>query len=218
MVTLKLAQTADGYCAPAGGGRLQISGDAAMREVHLLRASHDAIMVGVGTVLSDDPQLNVRLQGLEGYSPVRVILDSNLRLPLTSTLVRTAKQIPVWVIAAEDAPAAPELVLRERGVEVMRVGRDATGALDLAAALHLLALRGITRIFSEGGPTVADALAKAVLADVVIVSTADHSLAAQGVPALRPGLASALADRTRYIKLNEQRHGTDTFTTYERTA
>jgi diaminohydroxyphosphoribosylaminopyrimidine deaminase / 5-amino-6-(5-phosphoribosylamino)uracil reductase len=218
MVTLKLAQTADGYCAPVGGGRLQISGEAAMREVHLLRASHDAIMVGVGTALSDDPQLNVRLQGLEDHSPVRVILDTRLRLPLTSTLVKTARKIPVWIIAAEDAPAAPELAMREHGVEVMRVGRDGTGALDLAAALRLLALRGITRIFSEGGPTVADALAKAALADVVIVSTADHSLGARGVPALLPGLASALADKTRYIKLNDQRHGTDTFTTYERTA
>jgi diaminohydroxyphosphoribosylaminopyrimidine deaminase / 5-amino-6-(5-phosphoribosylamino)uracil reductase len=218
MVTLKLAQTADGFCAPAGGGRLQISGDAAMREVHLQRASHDAIMVGVGTVISDNPQLNVRLPGLEDRSPVRVILDSGLRMPLASVMATTARQIPLWVIAAEDAPAAPELALREHGVEVMRVGRDATGALDLAAALHLLALRGITRIFSEGGPTVADALARGALADVVIVSTADHSLGAQGVPALLPGLAAALADTTRYIKLNDQRHGTDTFTTYERTA
>jgi diaminohydroxyphosphoribosylaminopyrimidine deaminase / 5-amino-6-(5-phosphoribosylamino)uracil reductase len=218
MVTLKLAQTADGFCAHAGGGRLQISGDAAMREVHLLRASHDAIMVGVGTALSDDPQLNVRLQGLESHSPVRVILDSGLRLPLTSAMVKTAKQIPVWIIAADDAPAAPELALRELGVEVMRVERDATAMLDLAAALRLLALRGITRIFSEGGPTVADALARSGLADVVIVSTADHSLAAQGVPALLPDIASALANRTRYMMLDKQRHGTDTFTTYERTA
>jgi diaminohydroxyphosphoribosylaminopyrimidine deaminase / 5-amino-6-(5-phosphoribosylamino)uracil reductase len=218
MVTLKLAQTADGFCAPAGGGRLRISGDAAMREVHLLRANHDAIMVGVGTALSDDPQLNVRLQNLESHSPVRVILDSRLRLPLTSTLVRTATHIPVWVIAAQNAPQAPELALRERGLEVMRVGRDSSGMLDLVAALRLLALRGITRIFSEGGPTVADALVRAGLADTVIVSTADHSLAVPGVPALLPGLASALADSSRYRTRAEQRHGTDTFTTYERTS
>ncbi len=217
MVTLKLAQTADGYCAPAGGGRLPISGESAMREVHLLRASHDAIMVGVGTVLSDNPQLNVRLHGLEDFSPVRVILDSRLRLPLASALAATAQHIPVWVIAADDAPAAQELALRERGIEVMRIGRGATGALDLAAALRLLAVRGITRIFSEGGPTVADALARAGLADVVIVSTADHSLGSPGIAAMRPGMASALADRTRYMRLSEKRYGTDTFMTYERT-
>ncbi len=218
MVTLKLAQTADGYCAPAGGGRLQISSDAAMREVHLLRACHDAILVGVGTVLSDNPQLNVRLKGLEDRSPVRVILDSQLRLPLASALVRTAGSIPVWVIAADDAPAAPELALREQGVEVMRVGRGTGGALDLAAALQLLAFRGITRIFSEGGPTVAEALATAGLADTIIVSTADHRLGSEGVTAFRKGLTSALADRKRYILVGGQRHGTDTFTTYERTA
>jgi diaminohydroxyphosphoribosylaminopyrimidine deaminase / 5-amino-6-(5-phosphoribosylamino)uracil reductase len=218
MVTLKLAQTADGYCAPAGGGRLQISGDAAMREVHLLRAAHDAIMVGVGTVLSDDPQLNVRLPGLEDRSPVRVILDSNLRLPLASALVTTARHIPVWVVTAEDAPAAAELALREQGVEIMRVGRGANSALDLAAALQLLAVRGITRIFSEGGPIVAEALMEAGLADVVIVSTADHSLGAPGVPALRPGLTAALGEHGAYSLPDRRRYGTDTFTTYERTA
>ncbi len=218
MVTLKLAQTSDGFCAPAGGGRLQISGDAAMREVHLLRVHHDAIMAGVGTVLSDDPQLNVRLPGLEDRSPVRVVLDSRLRIPLTSKLVSTAGQIPLWVIGATEAPAAPERALRERGVEVMRVDRGGDGALDLAAALRLLAMRGITRVFSEGGPIVAEALALAGLADVVIVSTADHALGAEGVPALRPGLLAALADPARYKRDGDRRHGTDVFTTYERTA
>ena len=216
MVTLKIAHTADGYCAPAGGGRLQISGDEAMREVHLLRASHDAIMVGAETLLSDDPQLNVRLPGLEDRSPVRVALDSRLRMPLHSKLVRTAQEIPVWVIAAEDAPRERELALRQHGVEVMRVGRAANGRLDLNATLRLLALRGITRIFSEGGPTVGEALAEAGLADVVILSRADAALGRPGLPAVRPGLASALADSHRYARLGETRHGTDVFTTFER--
>jgi diaminohydroxyphosphoribosylaminopyrimidine deaminase / 5-amino-6-(5-phosphoribosylamino)uracil reductase len=218
MVTLKLAQTADGFCAPAGGGRLQISGDAAMREVHLLRAHHDAIMAGVGTVLSDDPQLNVRLPGLEDRSPVRVVLDSALRIPLASRLVQTAGLIPLWVISATDAPAEPEIALRGLGVEVMRVDRGSNGALDLTAALQLLAARGVTRVFSEGGPIVAEALAVAGLADAVIISTADHRLGTPGLPALRPGLAAALADPARYARLADRRFGTDVFATYERTA
>jgi diaminohydroxyphosphoribosylaminopyrimidine deaminase / 5-amino-6-(5-phosphoribosylamino)uracil reductase len=216
MVTLKLAQTADGFCAPAGGGRLQISGDAAMREVHLLRANHDAIMAGVGTVLSDDPQLNVRLAGLEDRSPIRVVLDSALRIPLTSRLVSTANLIPLWVITAVDTPASAEIALRTAGAEVMRVERSPAGGLDLLAALKLLALRGITRVFSEGGPIVAEALARADLADVVIISTADHRLGTQGVAALRPGLSASLADPARYARLADQRHGTDVFATYER--
>jgi diaminohydroxyphosphoribosylaminopyrimidine deaminase / 5-amino-6-(5-phosphoribosylamino)uracil reductase len=218
MVTLKLAQTADGFCAPAGGGRLQISGEAAMREVHLLRASHDAIMIGVGTVLSDDPRLSVRLPGLEDRSPIRVALDSRLRLPLASNLVSTAGRLPLWVIAAEDAPAEAERALKDTGAEVMRVGRGADGALDLAVALRLLGSRGVTRVFSEGGPVVAEALARSGLADVVIISTADHGLGAPGVVALRSGLAGAIADPGRYAVLDRRRHGSDTFTTYERTA
>jgi diaminohydroxyphosphoribosylaminopyrimidine deaminase / 5-amino-6-(5-phosphoribosylamino)uracil reductase len=216
MVTLKLARTADGYCAPAGGGRLQISGEAAMREVHLLRASHEAIMVGVGTVLSDDPQLTVRLPGLEDRSPIRVVLDSALRTPVDSTLVRGAPDVPLWIVGAEDASAAPELALRAAGAEVMRVGRDENGALDLAAALRLLALRGITRVFSEGGPRVAAALVDHGLADVVVVSTADHALDAPGIPALLPPVTAALADAGRFRLEAEARHGSDVFTTYGR--
>ncbi len=218
MVTLKLAQTADGYCAPADGGRMQISGEDAMREVHLLRASHDAIMVGIGTVLSDDPQLTVRLLGLEDRSPLRVVLDSGLRIPLTSALVRTAAVVPVIVIAAEDAPAEPELRLRDHGIQVFRVGRDAGGRLDLSAALRLLALQGITRVFSEGGPIVAESLAAQGLADRLIVSTADHALGSPGTLALRPSLRAALADPGRFRLLATARHGSDIFTTYGRFA
>ncbi|MFM9973208.1 MAG: bifunctional diaminohydroxyphosphoribosylaminopyrimidine deaminase/5-amino-6-(5-phosphoribosylamino)uracil reductase RibD [Beijerinckiaceae bacterium] len=218
MVTLKLAQTADGYCAPEGGGRLQVSGDEAMREVHLLRASHDVIMVGAGTVLSDDPLLNVRLPGLEEQSPVRVVLDSQLRLPLTSRLVATAQTIPVWVVASEHAPVENEKRLRATGIEVMRVGCADDGHVDLAAALKLLALRGVTRVFSEGGPQVGEALVRAGLADVVIVSTADHALGAPGIVALRPAFAGALRDAGRFTLRETARHGTDVFTTYERAA
>jgi diaminohydroxyphosphoribosylaminopyrimidine deaminase / 5-amino-6-(5-phosphoribosylamino)uracil reductase len=218
MVTLKLAQTADGYCAPAGGGRLQISGDIAMREVHLLRAHHEAIMVGVGTVLSDDPQLNVRSPSFENRSPIRVILDSNLRMPLLSKLVQTAQERALWIVAAEDAPVAAEQALKDAGAEIMRVGRGNDGMLDLAAALRLLALRGVTRVFSEGGPIVGEALAKRGLADVVIVSTADHTLGREGVLALRPALAEMLKDPAQFSPVASARFGTDVFKTYERVA
>jgi diaminohydroxyphosphoribosylaminopyrimidine deaminase / 5-amino-6-(5-phosphoribosylamino)uracil reductase len=216
MVTLKLAQTSDGYCAPAGGGRLRISGEAAMREVHLLRVSHEAIMVGVGTVLSDDPQLTVRLPGLEDRQPIRVVLDSTLRTPVGSALVGGIAQAPLWIIAAEDAPAAPEHALRAAGAEVMRVGRGPDGQLDLSAALRLLATRGITRIFSEGGPIVGEALAERGFADVVIISTADHALGAPGVLAVRPRLSTTLVDEEQYLLRDTARHGSDVFATYDR--
>jgi diaminohydroxyphosphoribosylaminopyrimidine deaminase / 5-amino-6-(5-phosphoribosylamino)uracil reductase len=145
MVTLKIARTADNFAGGPGGTRIAISGDAAMGWVHRARASHDAIMVGIGTVLGDDPRLNVRLVGIEHLSPVRVVLDSALHLPLASRLVETAHDIPVWVIATEHAPIAQERALVAAGVEVMRVAATPSGQIDLSEALRLLAIRGITR-------------------------------------------------------------------------
>ena len=137
-VTLKLAQTADGYAARLSGARLLITGERSNCRTHLIRAHADAIMVGVGTVLADDPQLTVRLPGMEDWSPVRVILDSRLRTPTSATLAATAREAPTWIICTEDAPAEAERRLTAEGAEVMRVGaRD--GRLDVPAAMRLLA-------------------------------------------------------------------------------
>jgi diaminohydroxyphosphoribosylaminopyrimidine deaminase / 5-amino-6-(5-phosphoribosylamino)uracil reductase len=215
MLTLKLAETADGYCAPEGGGRLQISSDEAMHAVHQLRAHHDVIMVGISTVLFDDPLLTARGPGLEARSPIRVVIDSDLRLPLSSKLVQGASDVPVWVIAAEDAATEPERRLRDAGVEVMRVGRSASG-LDLAAVFQLLGTRGITRVFSEGGPRMAQSLAKADLVDVFVRSTSDKPYGRPGMQAVLPGLAARLSDRTIFAEAETTRHGSDIFRTYER--
>ncbi len=216
LVTLKLAHTADGYCAPLDGGRLMISGDDAMQEVHRLRATHEAIMVGVGTVLSDDPLLTVRVAGEPERAPIRIILDTDLRLPLASKLARAANNHAVWVLGAEDAPAPAAQALRAAGADVMRVARGLTGGLDLAVALRLLAARGLTRIFSEGGPIIAEALAVAGMVDRIILSRADHALGTPGLAAVRPGLAAGLADAARYAETSRERFGSDVFTTYEK--
>jgi len=198
MVTFKIARTADGYAGGPGGSRIAVSCPAASSWVHLQRAHHDAIMLGIGSVLADDPLLTVRLPGLGGRSPIRVVLDSQLRLPPASQLARTVDQVPVWVIAAETAPIERETALVEVGVEVMRVSADDAGHLDLAEALRLLGTRGITRVFSEGGPTIGEKLAQAGLADEVIVSTSPNALGQTGIVAVRPGLATLLADPDIY--------------------
>jgi diaminohydroxyphosphoribosylaminopyrimidine deaminase / 5-amino-6-(5-phosphoribosylamino)uracil reductase len=197
---------------------LQISGDEAMCEVHLLRAHHDVIMVGIGTVLSDDPALNVRLPGLEDRSPVRVILDSQLRMPLDGQLMRSARKIPLWIMASEATSVEKEAALKAQGAEVLRVGLDASGHLDLNAVMRLLADRGVTRIFSEGGPSVADALVRRGLADVVILSTSDKALGQKGVAAVHPDMAAVLQNASRFIQFNETRYGSDVFTCFERPA
>lgn len=211
MVTFKIARTADGYAGGAGATPIAVSSPAASAWVHLQRAHHDAIMLGVGSVLSDDPQLTVRLPGMVDRSPVRVILDSYLKLPLASKLARTAREVPVWVIAAETAPVEPEAALVAAGVEVMRVGAAPDGHLDLHEALTLLGTRGITRVFSEGGPRIGEKLALAGLADEVVVSTSPKALGEPGIVALRPGLAGLLADPDLYRLAGTELIGGDRF-------
>lgn len=216
MVTFKIARTADGFAGGEGGARLAVSCPEAGSWVHLQRAHHDAIMVGIGTALADDPQLTVRLPGMSGRSPIRIVLDSQLRLPPGSQLVRSAGAVPVWVIAAETASVDAEAVLVAAGVEVMRVAATPSGHLDLTEAMALVATRGITRIFSEGGPTVAEQMARAGLLDEVVLSTSPKTLGAQGVVAVRPGLAALLADRDVYARSEEWRIGVDHFERFER--
>ncbi len=215
-VTLKIARTADGYAGGPGGRRIAVSCPEAGRWVHLERARHDAIMLGIGSILADDPLLTVRLPGLEHLSPVRVVLDSRLQLDPGSQLVRTARQVPVWVIAAEDAPVAPEAALVKAGVEVMRVPADAAGRADLSEALHLLGARGITRVYAEGGPAVGEALAMQGLADEIVLSVSPVALGEPGVPAIRPGLSAAIGDGLRYRLAETFAVGHDRFERYER--
>lgn len=218
MVTFKVARTADGFAGAAERKPIAVSCPAASAWVHLQRARHDAIMLGIGSVLADDPMLTVRLPGMAKRSPVRVILDSHLRLPLESRLVQTAGEVPVWVIAAETAPAEPELKLVAAGVEVMRVSAGPDGHLDLGEALVLLGTRGITRVFSEGGPVVGEKLALAGLVDEVVVSTAPKLLGHDGIVAVRPGLAEMLASPDLYRLAEDGLIGHDRIERYERIA
>jgi diaminohydroxyphosphoribosylaminopyrimidine deaminase/5-amino-6-(5-phosphoribosylamino)uracil reductase len=217
-VTFKVARTADGYAGGPGRARIAISHPLAGQWVHLARAHADAIMLGVDTALADDPLLTVRLPGLEPRSPVRVILDSRLRLDPALKLVATAREVPVWVIAAESAPIEPERRLVAAGVEVMRVGAGADGRLDLKEALALLATRGVTRVFSEGGPTVGAALAQRGLADEIIVSTSPRALGQDGVVAVRPELAALLGRPGGYRLARTDVIGDDAFAFYVKDA
>lgn len=215
-VTFKIARTADGFAGGPNRARVAISCDEATQWVQLQRTHHDAIMLGVDTVLADDPMLNVRLPGLEHRSPVRVVLDTRLRMHTGLKLVATCGDIPTWVITAENAPILPEKALAQAGVEVMRVGLGPDGHLDLREALTLLATRGITRVFSEGGPTVGEQLALQGLADEVIVSTSPNQLDAEGIVAVRPLLAGLLASAERFRLASTRMIGHDSFTFHER--
>jgi diaminohydroxyphosphoribosylaminopyrimidine deaminase/5-amino-6-(5-phosphoribosylamino)uracil reductase len=197
-VMLKFARTADGYAARRAGPRLFISGEVSNNRTHLFRAHHDVIMVGIGTVLADDPLLTVRLPGLEHRSPVRVVIDSGLRTPLTSKLVQSAVEVPFWIVTAENAPVDAERALAAAGVEVMRVEAP-EGRVDLNAALRLLGIRGVTRVFSEGGPALGEALIEADLVDTFALATSRTALGEPGVPALGPRLERALVEIFHHV-------------------
>ncbi len=151
LVTLKLATSLDGRIATHSGQSKWITGAEARAHVHRLRAENDAILTGIGTVLADDPDLGCRLKGLEDCSPLRVVLDSHLRIPLTSRLVRTAGERALVVFCRDDADRLRRRALEDCGVRVCPLPADQGGYVPVTAAVRILAAEGITRLLVEAG-------------------------------------------------------------------
>jgi diaminohydroxyphosphoribosylaminopyrimidine deaminase/5-amino-6-(5-phosphoribosylamino)uracil reductase len=215
-VTLKLAETADGFAsAGLNDARLRITGPIADLRVQVMRSTHEAIMVGVGTALGDDPALTVRLPGLD-RKPLRVVLDTHLRLAERSRLAATAREIPTLVLVGEAAPEDAARRLQDLGVMVERVPLGTDGRVDLDRSLRALAARGITRVFSEGGPRVASRLIALGLADEVALITADKPLGRAGVPALDAQARAMLTDGSRYQLAETLDCGPDTLRLWRR--
>ncbi len=214
-VMLKLAVSADGKAGAPGRKPLAITGEAARDRVHLLRAQSDAIMVGIGTALADDPMLTCRLSGMEKNSPVRVVLDGALRLPPASRLAHTARDVPVWVITGGEAPRAAEDALLREGVTVLRAAQS-DGRLDLAAVLKLLAARGVTRLMVEGGPVLAAALLAADLIDEAVLFQSSKVVGTDGVEALDGLPLTALTQSPRLKCVMSEPVGADTQLVFER--
>ena len=160
-VTVKAAMSLDGDIALAGGESKWISGPLSRSKAHLLRSEHDAVLVGVGTVLSDDPELTVRL--VEGRSPLRVILDSQLRTPLGAKVIGDGKCL---FLASENAPSERANALESRGAKIRRVAIDATtGRPKLEGILSTLASEGVSMLLVEGGSSVISTFIKAQMVD-----------------------------------------------------
>lgn len=162
---LKIAGSLDGRIATASGESKWITGEAARRDGHRLRAIHDAILVGVATATADDPDLTCRLPGLQARSPVRIVLDSQARLPPASKLATSARATPVWLVCAKAAPADRRDELGKLGVEIIEVDSGSDGRIDVPAAARALGARGLTRVLVEGGGQVAASFLKASLVD-----------------------------------------------------
>ncbi len=220
LVTLKLATTLDGRIATAGGESQWITGPEARREAHALRARHDAILVGSGTVLADDPDLTCRIPGMARVPLARVVADARLRTPLSARLVRTARAVPTW-IATSTGHKPPALApYQEAGVEVLPIRRGRRGGarigLDMAALLAALAQRGITRVLAEGGAGLAGALLREGLVDRLAWFHAPGVMGGDGLPAVRPLPLAALSAMPRFRRVAARPLGADLLTEYER--
>jgi len=205
-VTLKIAQSLDGKTSALAGSDRWITGEAARRYGHLLRARNDAILVGINTVLVDDPELTCRLPGLEEQSPARVVLDSTLRLSARSKLATTAARIPTMVFTT--APHGGETLLA-CGVEIVRVARDMQGRPDLAAVLGELARRKVTRLLVEGGATVHEALLARELADRLEIFTAPMTLGPAGRGEIAALATLRRQEAPRFKRISRRKLGTD---------
>jgi diaminohydroxyphosphoribosylaminopyrimidine deaminase/5-amino-6-(5-phosphoribosylamino)uracil reductase len=210
-VTLKLATSLDGRIAMASGESRWITSETARFGVQVLRADHDAILVGIGTVLADDPALTLRLEPPRERPLLRVILDSRQRIPMDAKLVATARITPTLVLTLE----TPQLRLLEAGVRVRQVGADA-GQIDLDEALALLADEGVTRLLVEGGGHVAASFVRQDLVDRIEWFRAPILLGAAGRPAIAELPIERLPEAPRYRRWMTEDVGGDLWERYER--
>jgi diaminohydroxyphosphoribosylaminopyrimidine deaminase/5-amino-6-(5-phosphoribosylamino)uracil reductase len=214
-VMLKLAVSTDGKAGLAGRRPIAITGEAARARVHRLRAMHDAVLTGIGTVLADDPLLTCRLPGMAQRSPVRVVLDTQLRLSHAARLVTSASEVPLWVLTSEQAPNDRAVALRARRVEVIRVP-IANGALDLKAALETLAGRGITRLMVESGPILAAALLRADLIDEAVLLRSAKTIGPEGIDAFEGLPLEALTRSPKLAEIGAEPVGEDVMMLFAR--
>jgi diaminohydroxyphosphoribosylaminopyrimidine deaminase / 5-amino-6-(5-phosphoribosylamino)uracil reductase len=214
-VFLKLAASADGKAGAAGRKPVAITGERARERVHLLRAHSDAIMIGIGTALADDPILTCRLPGMAGYSPVRVVLDGTLRLPTNSRLMCSAREVALWIVTAPQAPIGAKEALEAAGATVLTVPR-VDGRLDLAAVLHLLAERGISRLMVEAGPILTAALLEADLVNEVALFRSDKVVGPDGIDALEGMPLTALGRSPHLASVRSEAVGEDRCEVFER--
>jgi diaminohydroxyphosphoribosylaminopyrimidine deaminase/5-amino-6-(5-phosphoribosylamino)uracil reductase len=214
-VTLKLAVGADGLMPKGRGAPVWITGPDARAHGHLLRARNDAILVGRGTVLADNPSLTCRLPGMSCRSPVRVVLDRRLRTPPDARLFDDL-MVPVWLICAADEEHPNTDALQDRGAEIVPVPVDSHGMLGIRDALETLARRGITRVLLEGGPSVARAFLDADLIDEAVIYQGQKEAGPDGLmPFVSQGL-DRVTSTGHFTQVEARSFGPDRMSSWRR--
>lgn len=214
LVTLKAATTLDGRIATHRGESRWITGEAARHRAHVLRAEHDAILVGVGTALTDDPELTCRLPGLVERSPVRIVIDPRLRLQLTARVVRTAREVPTWIVAYPDADEERRHAFLDCGVELIEAVPVSGDRPDMHEMMRALGERGLTRVLVEGGGRITGALAAEGLIDRLVWFRAAQLMGGDGIPVAAAFGVDRLEQAPRYVRGSVEPCGSDVMETY----
>ncbi|MBI3419622.1 MAG: bifunctional diaminohydroxyphosphoribosylaminopyrimidine deaminase/5-amino-6-(5-phosphoribosylamino)uracil reductase RibD [Proteobacteria bacterium] len=216
MFTLKLATSLDGRIATAKGESRWISGEESRAYAHRLRATHDGIMVGIGTVRADNPLLSCRLPGLEEFSPIRIVVDRKLRLPFDSQLVRTARQYPLWIITSDRHEADHVALYEQEGAKIVSVPVNEEGYADPLIAARKLGELGLTRVLIEGGAHLAAAFLREDLVDRLEWVTAPLLLGSDALPAMEVLGRELLADHPRFKSTGMRLLGQDRLESFVR--
>ncbi len=215
MVTLKLASTLDGRIATATGESQWITGPQARRMAHAMRGRHDAVMVGAGTALADNPDLTCRIPGFRTTPVVRIVADSHLRTPLTSRLAQTASDAPVWFLLRDGADPLRRHAFTDLGATLIDVPAGSAG-LDMTAAFQALGAAGLTRVLVEGGGQLAAALLRADLVDRIAWFHAPAIMGGDGWPAVEGFGIDRLASMPRFKRHCVTTAGDDMVSLYAR--
>lgn len=214
--TFKTATSLDGRIATASGHSHWITGEDARRGAHYLRASHDALFIGSGTALQDQPKLTCRLPGMDQQSPVRVVADSGLKLPINHPLVATAKAVPTWIYTVDGGDPDHRRELEAAGVLIINVDPDSQGRPDLNWVAADMASRGLTRVLVEGGAELATELLRRDLIDRICWFRAPMLIGGDGTPTVQPLGVETLDEAAAFTRTSVCVMGADTIETYER--
>lgn len=217
MFTMKMATTLDGKIAVHTGESKWITESPTRQQGHLLRSNHDAIMVGIGTASEDNPQLTCRLQGLEDHSPVRIVIDRRMRLPLTGYLVTQAKDIPTWMITLADQDEIRAEAYQDAGMElIVAPHSDTSGGITLDWVAEQLAKRGLTRVLVEGGSHLCAAMLRRRLIDRLSWMRAPRIIGHDGIPVAQAFGVDHLEETPFFDRINTFGSGDDLVELYRR--
>lgn len=216
LFTLKLASSLDGRIATATGNSRWITGEAARAVGHSLRANHDAVLIGSGTAMTDAPALTCRLPGMSARSPVRIVADSRLRLPLASPLVATARETATWVMTSPAADPESCRLLQERGIRIIEVTTEPTGGLSPQAIARTLGSLELTRVLIEGGGSLAAAFLAEGLVDRLVWMRAPMLIGHDGLAAVAGLGTDTLSEAPLFECVNVRRLGPDVLGNYVR--